>query len=109
MLDARPFEDLHHIVQDFHDDRIWVFAEWVSAACLAAGKHLARTWGCKHDMTSMTQIATATRPDWCLPLPHRPRIVCAPYPAALLARLTRRSSPRLGWSGRRATTARCTT
>lgn len=32
MLDARPFEDLHHIVQDFHDDRIWVFAEWVSAA-----------------------------------------------------------------------------
>lgn len=32
VLDARPFEDLHHIVQDFHDDRIWVFAEWVSAA-----------------------------------------------------------------------------
>ena len=30
VLDARPFEDLHHIVQDFRDDRIWVFAEWVS-------------------------------------------------------------------------------
>jgi hypothetical protein len=32
VLDARPFEDLHHIVQDFHDDRIWVFAEWIDKA-----------------------------------------------------------------------------
>lgn len=29
VLDSRPFEDLHHIVEDFQDDRIWVFAEWV--------------------------------------------------------------------------------
>jgi hypothetical protein len=31
VLDSRPFEDLHHIVEDFQDDRIWVFAEWVRA------------------------------------------------------------------------------
>lgn len=37
VLDARPFEDLHHIVQDFHDDRIWVFAEWVSANARVRG------------------------------------------------------------------------
>lgn len=40
VLDSRPFEDLHHIVEDFQDDRIWVFAEWVSAhpvrACMRA-------------------------------------------------------------------------
>ena len=29
VLDSRPFEDLHQTVQDFGDDRIWVFAEWV--------------------------------------------------------------------------------
>lgn len=29
VLDSRPFEDLHHIVEEFQDDRIWVFAEWV--------------------------------------------------------------------------------
>jgi hypothetical protein len=33
VLDSRPFEDLHHIVEDFEDDRIWVFAEWVRTAC----------------------------------------------------------------------------
>jgi len=31
VLDARPFEDLHHIVEEFQDERIWVFAEWVRA------------------------------------------------------------------------------
>ncbi len=29
VLDSRPFEDLHHIAEEFKDDRIWVFAEWV--------------------------------------------------------------------------------
>ncbi|KAI3435905.1 hypothetical protein D9Q98_001963 [Chlorella vulgaris] len=29
VLDSRPFEDLHHIVEEFQDDRIWVFAEWI--------------------------------------------------------------------------------
>ena len=35
VLDSRPFEDLHHIVDDFNDDRVWVFAEWVGAAAAA--------------------------------------------------------------------------
>ena len=30
VLDSRPFSDLHHIVADLNDDRVWVFAEWVS-------------------------------------------------------------------------------
>lgn len=28
-MDSEPFRDLHHILQDLDDDRIWVFAEWV--------------------------------------------------------------------------------
>ena len=41
VLDSRPFEDLHHIVQDFDDDRIWVFAEWVRSLPdrAAPGRH----------------------------------------------------------------------
>jgi hypothetical protein len=41
VLDSRPFEDLHHIVEDFQDDRIWVFAEWVRAGmCLLPAQEL---------------------------------------------------------------------
>lgn len=29
VLDSEPFRDLHRILQDLNDDRIWVFAEWV--------------------------------------------------------------------------------
>jgi hypothetical protein len=28
--DSRPFDELHAIVSSLKDDRIWVFAEWVS-------------------------------------------------------------------------------
>ena len=30
VMDSKPFGDLHYILQEFADDRIWVFAEWVS-------------------------------------------------------------------------------
>ncbi len=30
VADSRPFKDLHHILQDVDDPRVWVFAEWVS-------------------------------------------------------------------------------
>jgi hypothetical protein len=30
-MDNRPFPDLRHIVRDAADDRIEVFAEWVSS------------------------------------------------------------------------------
>ncbi len=29
VMDSEPFRDLHYILQDLNDDRIWVFAEWV--------------------------------------------------------------------------------
>lgn len=28
-MDDKPFLDLHHILAEFKDDRLWVFAEWV--------------------------------------------------------------------------------
>ena len=31
MMDNKPFGDLHQILQELADDRIWVFAEWVSS------------------------------------------------------------------------------
>ena len=31
MMDNKPFGDLHQILQEVADDRIWVFAEWVSS------------------------------------------------------------------------------
>ena len=30
VMDSKPFGDLHQILQEVSDDRIWVFAEWVS-------------------------------------------------------------------------------
>ena len=30
VMDNKPFSDLHEILQEVADDRIWVFAEWVS-------------------------------------------------------------------------------
>lgn len=30
VMDDKPFQDLHHILAEFNDDRLWVFAEWVS-------------------------------------------------------------------------------
>ena len=30
VLDSQPFLDLHPLVAEFNDSRIWVFAEWVS-------------------------------------------------------------------------------
>ena len=29
VMDNEPFRDLHYILQDINDDRIWVYAEWV--------------------------------------------------------------------------------
>ena len=29
MLDQRPFEELARIVEEFRDERIWVYAEWI--------------------------------------------------------------------------------
>ena len=37
-MDNRPFDDLHHIMAEFNDDRVWVFAEWVSAWARANGQ-----------------------------------------------------------------------
>jgi len=34
VMDNRPFPDLRHIVRDANDDRIQVFAEWVSLRAL---------------------------------------------------------------------------
>ena len=31
VMDNKPFPDLHHILQEVTDDRVWVFAEWVSS------------------------------------------------------------------------------
>lgn len=31
VLDNRPFPELHSIIRELEDDRIWVFAEWVGA------------------------------------------------------------------------------
>ncbi len=31
VMDNKPFGDLHQILQEVADDRIWVFAEWVSS------------------------------------------------------------------------------
>jgi hypothetical protein len=39
-MDSEPFPELHHILQDFKDSRLWVYAEWVCAlwpACLVRG------------------------------------------------------------------------
>ena len=30
VMDNKPFGDLHHILQEVADDRVWVFAEWVT-------------------------------------------------------------------------------
>ena len=88
VLDSRPFEDLHQIVDDFHDDRIWVFAEWVSTERhLAACSRQPCTRRCLH-------VELSARP-----LP----------PAAPPRRSTASSTPRRGWSGRPPTTASCTT
>ena len=29
-MDDKPFLDLHHILAEYKDERLWVFAEWVS-------------------------------------------------------------------------------
>ena len=29
VMDSKPFRDVHYILQDLNDDRIWVYAEWV--------------------------------------------------------------------------------
>ncbi len=50
-MDNKPFGDLHHILQEFADDRVWVFAEWVSG--LAAPLALA---SCEH--TSRISLGT---------------------------------------------------
>ncbi len=42
-MDNKPFGDLHHILQEVADDRVWVFAEWVTH--VAAPLALAR---CEH-------------------------------------------------------------
>lgn len=34
VMDNTPFTDLHHILSEFEDDRLWVFAEWVSSDSL---------------------------------------------------------------------------
>ena len=34
VMDSKPFVDLHHILQEIGDDRVWVFAEWVRIASL---------------------------------------------------------------------------
>ena len=31
VMDSKPFGGLHHILQEVADDRIWIFAEWVSS------------------------------------------------------------------------------
>ena len=31
VMDSKPFSDLHEILQELADERIWVFAEWVSS------------------------------------------------------------------------------
>lgn len=36
VMDSEPFRDLHYILQDLNDDRIWVFAEWVRRCTTAA-------------------------------------------------------------------------
>ena len=37
VMDSRPFPDLHHILQEINDDRVWVYAEWVRRATLHLG------------------------------------------------------------------------
>jgi hypothetical protein len=36
VMDDRPFPDLQKMVAHEQDERIWVFAEWVSCACQPA-------------------------------------------------------------------------
>eukprot|EP01023_Acetabularia_acetabulum_P013725 TRINITY_DN16639_c1_g2_i1.p1 TRINITY_DN16639_c1_g2~~TRINITY_DN16639_c1_g2_i1.p1 ORF type:complete len:415 (+),score=54.24 TRINITY_DN16639_c1_g2_i1:48-1292(+) len=31
VMDQKPFHDLHHIVRNMSDDRIWIFAEWIGS------------------------------------------------------------------------------
>lgn len=39
VMDNRPFPDLRHIVRDADDERIQVFAEWVSSQLLEDSEH----------------------------------------------------------------------
>lgn len=29
IMDSEPFRDVHYILQELNDDRVWVYAEWV--------------------------------------------------------------------------------
>ncbi len=41
VMDSKPFRDVHYILQDLNDDRIWVYAEWVR---LTQPDHSACAW-----------------------------------------------------------------
>lgn len=38
VMDSRPFRDLHHIIQEYEDERVWVYAEWVPDCTLWVGR-----------------------------------------------------------------------
>lgn len=39
MLDGKPFEELAHVVQEFNDERIWTFAEWIGVQYTPRAEH----------------------------------------------------------------------
>ncbi|KAK9813768.1 hypothetical protein WJX73_008320 [Symbiochloris irregularis] len=61
VLDGKPFDDLAHTVQDFEDDRIWTFAEWIG---LQFAPHAEEGWahGYHHQLYNLTDEAIRACP-----------------------------------------------
>ena len=51
VMDSKPFGDLHHILQETADERVWVFAEWVSNLCSAFANACLRS-GSQHVLST---------------------------------------------------------
>jgi hypothetical protein len=59
VMDDKPFLDLHHILSEFKDDRLWVFAEWVSGGLAAWELALALMTCCSRRMLGRGRVMLA--------------------------------------------------
>lgn len=64
VMDGRPFYNLHQLVDQFHDPRIWVYSEWVGDQFSARDAQNPRQWaaGYHEALYSLTDDAVAACP-----------------------------------------------